>query len=319
MKTINLTTEKHQVMSFRLFSLATKCLFLSLMLGCGEEKQAEQIEESEGLPLSALIQNEEFWEGSAIEFNEHFFMKEDLCYKAEGNYSFSGLIKIRALNGSLTALKSYLHGKPNGDFLERHENGKLQSKSQFKNGMRHGDFLEWHENGKLQSKSQFKNGMRHGDFYIWTKDGIVYSRKYFQDDYEDLGRFEDQGASESGKSLAAIELEKWEGTGAEFYHKFAGDPKRGGILHIRETEELYNGTITAIDDKGRKEALLRYSNGKYHGTISKWNEAEVLWEEAEFDRGELVEFTIKNGKPFDAAQIIDLSKDPSSVDMLFKQ
>ena len=63
---------------------------------------------------------------------------------------------------------------------------------------------------------------------------------------------------------------------------------------------------------------LRYSNGKYHGTISKWNEAGTLWEEAEFDRGNLVEFTIKKGKPFDASQIIDLSKDPSTVELLFK-
>ena len=49
--------------------------------------------------------------------------------------------------------------------------------------------------------------MRHGYFYVWTKDGVVYSRKYFQEDLEDFGRFEDQGASESGKSMAAIELE----------------------------------------------------------------------------------------------------------------
>lgn len=289
------TKTKCSTRSYLPFFISAQSLLLCLFLGCEQEGSNNQVDLPEGLPLSALIENEEFWEGSAIEFNEQFFMKEELCYKAEGNYSFSGLIKIRALNGSLTAFKNYLHGKPNGDFFE------------------------WHENGKLQSKSQYMNGMRHGYFYIWTKDGTIYSRKYFQDDYEDFGRFEDQGAAESGKSLAAIELEEWEGTGSEFYHKFAGDPKRGGILHIRQTEELYNGTITAMDDKGRKEAVLRYSNGKYHGTISKWNEAGMLWEEAEFDRGELVEFTIKQGKPFDAAQIIDLSKDPSSVDLLFKQ
>ena len=57
--------------------------------------------------------------------------------------------------------------------------------------------------------------------------------------------------------------------GSEFYQKFAGDPKRGGIIHIRETEELYTGTITAIDDKEEKEAVLRFSKGKYHGTISE--------------------------------------------------
>ena len=279
------------------FLLVTQSLFLCLAFGCEQEEPESQkrVEEPGSLPLSSLIHNEEFWEGSAIEFDEKFVKRDDLFYEVEGNYTYSGVIKIRAVNGSLAALKSYSRGLP------------------------HGDFFKWHENGKLQSKSQFKDGMRHGYFYIWTKGGIVYERKYFQEDLEDFGRFEDQGASEDGRSLAAIELEKWEGTGAEFYHLFAGDPGRGGTLYIRETEELYDGNITALDDKGRKEAVLRYKNGKYQGTISKWNEAEVLWEEAEFDRGEMVEFTIKNGKSFDASQIIDLSKDPSMVDLLFKQ
>jgi len=297
MKTNNSSTKQCAAKSCLPFLLAAQSLFLCLLFSCEQEEPAnsKQVEEPEGLPLSRLIQNEEFWEGSAMEFDEKFIMRDDLFYEVEGNYSYSGIIKIRAGNGSLAALKSYSRGLP------------------------HGDFFNWHENGKLQSKSQFKNGMRHGYFYVWTKDGIVYSRKYFQDDFEDFGRFADQGASESGKSLAALELENWEGTGAQFYKKFAGDPRRGGTLHIRETEELYNGTITALDDKGRKEAVLRYKNGKYQGTISKWNEAEVLWEEAEFDRGKMVEFTIKNGKPFDASQIIDLSKDPAMVDLLFKQ
>ena len=297
MKTNNSTTKECLAKSRLPFLLVTQSLFLCLFFGCEQEESlnSKQVEESEGLPLSNLIHNEEFWEGSAIAFDEKFVMRDNLFYEVEGNYTFSGVIKIRAGNGSLAELKSYSLGLP------------------------HGDFFKWHENGKLKSKSQFKNGMKHGYFYIWTKGGIVYERKYFQEGLEDFGRFEDQGASEDGRSLAAIELEKWEGTGAEFYHLFAGDPSRGGTLYIRETEELYNGTITALDDKGRKEAVLRYKNGKYQGTISKWNEAEVLWEEAEFDRGEMVEFTIKNGKPFDASQIIDLSKDPSMVDLLFKQ
>lgn len=292
MKTSDPTIKNDPAKAFLICLLATQTL---LLFSCGgQEEQAQEVEKPAGLPLSALIDNEEFWEGSALEFDEQFGMKDEFFHKAEGDYAYTGLIKIRAINGSLAAVKGYSRGRP------------------------HGDFFEWHENGKLKSKSQFKNGMRHGYFYIWTKTGVVYSKKYFQEDLEDFGRFADQGASESGKSLAAIELEEWEGKGSEFYHKFAGDPKRGGTLQIRETEELYNGTITALDDKGQKEAVLRYSNGKYHGTISKWNEAGTLWEEAEFDRGNLVEFTIKKGKPFDASQIIDLSKDPSTVELLFK-
>ena len=280
---------------------AAKFVLLCFFASCAEETPpptASKEVVDDRLPLADLILQEEYWEGSSTEFEEIFYAKEDgfeeIFCKKEGDSPFSGLIKIRARTGSVAELKNYWYGKP------------------------HGDFFEWHENGNLKSKSQFKNGMRHGYFYVWTKDGVVYSRRYFQEDLEDFGRFKDQGASESGKSLAAIELEEWEGQGSEFYHKFAGDPKRGGILHIRETEELYSGTITAMDDKGRKEAVLRFSKGKYHGTISKWNEAGSLWEEAEFDRGKLVGYTIRDGEPFDATQVIDLTKDPSNIDLLFK-
>ena len=142
-------------------------------------------------------------------------------------------------------------------------------------------------------------------------------RKYYQNDLEDFSKFEDDGASESGKSLAAIELEEWEGKGIDFYHKFAGDPKRGGVLYIRETEESYSAPSPALDDNGNKEAMLRFSKGKYHGTISKWDEDGNLWEESEFDRGTLVAFTIKNGKPFDPTEVIDLSEDEDMVNLLF--
>ena len=72
-----------------------------------------------------------------------------------------------------------------------------------------------------------------------------------------------------------------------------------------------------MDDKGNKEAMLRFSKGKYHGTISKWDEDGNLWEESEFDRGTLVAFTIKNGKPFDPTEVIDLSEDEDMVNLLF--
>jgi len=93
------------------------------------------------------------------------------------------------------------------------------------------------------------------------------------------------------------------------------------MLYIPSTEEPYNGTITALDDKGRNEAVLRFRNGKYHGTISKWNEEGMLWEEGEFDRGKLVQFSILDGKPFDGNRVIDItdSRDPELVKLLFNQ
>jgi antitoxin component YwqK of YwqJK toxin-antitoxin module len=248
----------------------------------------------QGIALQDMLQEEEYWEGNKLEYNELFFVNDkDLFCKKDSNKSYSGIIKIRSRKGSIALLESY------------------------SSGIKDGDFFEYHDNGKLKSKRQFKMGMRHGYHYEWLTDGTIYSRKYYQDDLEDFGRFSDEGISTSGKSMAALELAKWKGKAEDFYFKFAGDPKRGGLVHIRETEELYDGNVTALDNSGRKEAILRFRNGKYNGTISKWDEKGNLWEEAEYDRGILVAFTIKNGKPFDPTQIIDVSEDSDMVNILF--
>ncbi len=289
-------------MKFRFFKKSltkSKCLLLLVfifLLGCAQEQVIEEIVEEEKFPISDLIQQKSYWEGSSAEFSESFKVDESGNIKIKENDSaFSGYIKIRARNGSIYAVKSYTSGYPDGDFFE------------------------WYENGNLKLKSQFKMGEKHGYFYIWTKNGQVYSQRYFQNDLEDFGRFENEGAAASGKSLASLELAEWQGNGREFYNKFAGDPNRGGTLYIRETEELYTGTITAMDDNGEKEAVLRYSNGKYDGRISKWNTEGELWHEAEYSRGDLVQITLKDGKPFNPNEIIDLSEDPDNVSKLFEE
>ena len=236
------------------------CFLFFFLFSC-EKPQVQKKEE--GYPLSIIIQKQGYWEGSSTEASETFFMNdEELFCLSETKRPYSGVIKVRARNGTVAAIRSYVEGLPDGDFHE------------------------WHENGSLKTKQQYKAGLRHGYFFIWTTKGEIYSRRYFKDGLEDFGRFEDEGAASTGQSLAAIELKEWEGSGLEFYKKFAGDPKRGGMVWIRETEELYTGTVTALDDKGRKEAVLRFKNGKYQGTISKWDEDGRLWEEGEFDRGE---------------------------------
>lgn len=269
---------------------------LILVIGCEQEIVVEEVEQEEQFAISDFIQQKSYWEGSSIEFEENFILDDEGNIKLKENDSaFSGYIKIRARNGTITAMKSFDGGYPDGDFFE------------------------WYENGKLKTKSQYKMGEKHGYFYIWTKKGDVYSQRYFQNDLEDFGRFENEGAAASGKSLASLELAEWEGTGSEFYIKFAGDPNRGGTLHIRETEELYTGIITARDDSGKKEAVLKYTKGKYDGRISKWNQDGDLWHEAEYSRGELVQITLKNGKPFNPNEIIDLSENPEKVSLLFEE
>lgn len=269
-------------------------LCIALWTTSCEKPQVQQ--KVEGYPLGDIIQEQAYWEGSSVEASEMFMINDQdfFCLK-ESKQPYSGVIKVRARNGTVAAIRNYLNGAPEGDFYE------------------------WHENGNLKSKQQYRGGLKHGYFYVWSTKGIVYSQRYFQNGLEDFGRFEDEGIIQTGQSLASLELKEWEGTGAEFYKKFAGDPKRGGMLWIRETEEIYTGTITALDDKGRKEAVLRFRKGKYHGTISKWDEDGRLWEEAEFDRGVLVTFTLKKGKPFNPDQIIDLSEDPTMANLLFEE
>jgi antitoxin component YwqK of YwqJK toxin-antitoxin module len=251
-----------------------------------------------GHSLSKLLIDEEYWEGTSTEFKEGFFTNDEFLFcKVETKRPYSGIIKIRSRTGIVSASYSYAMGSEDGDFFE------------------------WHDNGRLKSKSQYKEGMRHGYFYIWTNTGEIYSRKYYKENYQDFDFFPDEGPVESGRSLEAIQLEKWEGKGTEFYQLFAGDPKRGGMLYIRSNEEPYTGTITALDDRGNKEAVLRFKNGKYHGTISKWNENGMLWEEGEFDRGQLVQFSIMEGKPFDSKEIIDITdpSDEAMIQLLFNE
>ena len=259
------------------------------------EKPQVQKQEK-GYPLADIIQEKAYWEGSSVEASDTFFVDDEemFCLK-ETKRPYTGVVKVRARNGTVAALRSYIAGVPDGDFYE------------------------WHENGNLKSKQQYKNGIKHGYFFVWTSKNVIYSRRYYQDGMEDFSRFADEGVAQTGASLASVELKEWQGTGPEFYVKFAGDPKRDGMVWIRETEELYNGTITALDDQGRQEAVLRFRNGKYQGTISKWDENGNLWEEGEFDRGILVAFTIKEGKPFDPNQIIDLSEDPDMANLLFEE
>ena len=272
------------------------CSYICLLFSCEQQVIEEKVEEEEQFAITDFIQQKSFWEGSIIEFEEKFILDEDGNIKSKENgTSFSGYIKIRARNGTITSTKSYSEGFPDGDFFE------------------------WYDNGRLKLKSQYRMGEKHGFFYIWTKRGEVYSQRYFQNDLEDFGRFENEGAAASGRSLASLELAEWEGTGDEFYKSFAGDPKRGGTLYIRETEELYSGIITALDDQGNKEAVLRYSNGKYDGRISKWDLNGNLWHEAEYSRGELVQITLKDGEPFNPNEIIDLSEDPDNVSKLFEE
>jgi len=271
-------------------------LVVIFILGFSSCEQPQVKPKLEGYPLGKIIQEQSYWEGSSVEAAETFFIDDEQTFcLQETKRAYSGVVKIRARNGTVAAIRSYVNGLPDGDFYE------------------------WHENGNLKSKQQYKNGLKHGFFYIWTSKNVIYSRRYYKEGREDFSRFEDEGVAQTGASLASVELKEWEGTGTQFYQKFAGDPKRDGTVWIRETEELYTGTITALDDMGRKEARLNFSKGKYNGTISKWDEEGRLWEEGEFSRGTLVTFTVKEGKPFNPENIIDLSEDSSMTSMLFEE
>ena len=116
---------------------------------------------------------------------------------------YTGVIKVRARNGTVAALRSYISGVPDGDFM----NGtKMET---------------------YKSKQQYKNGVKHGYFFVWTSNNVIYSRRYYQDGMEDFSRFEDEGVAQTGASLASVGQE-WEGTGPAFYKNLLEIPNETG-------------------------------------------------------------------------------------------
>tara|TARA_B100002019_G_C21176517_1_gene551414 strand:- start:217 stop:1044 length:828 start_codon:yes stop_codon:yes gene_type:complete len=266
---------------------------LVLIVGCDkviEIKDTEVVDEKP-FTISELVGGGVFWEGSQSQFKDYFVEDNTLRIK-ELDKNFTGTYKVRTRQGVSFSFGTYL------------------------NGLKHGDFYTWHDNGKLKSKRQYSYNMRHGYHYEWAHDGKIWSRKKYEDDLEVIGWFEDEGISEQNEDMASYELKDWNGTGKQFYIKFAGDPKEGGFLHIRETGKPYTGKITAFDDFGRKEAVMRFKNGKYEGVISHWDENGRLVDEKEYERGKLITYTIKNGKAFDPNQVITLTED--NISMLFE-
>jgi len=229
----------------------------------------------------------DFWDGFQSDFKAKFHTddEERLIRTADG-VAFTGEITTRIAAGALSSRASYLAGKEDGD-----------------------SFI-WYESGALNSKTHFGEGIKEGLEIIWAEDGQELSRKYYIDGIEDLSKSKDKEDGEDviwGQSAAVKALAKWTGNGNEFGEKFAGDPSRDGTLFIRETEELYTGTITALDDSGKKEAELNFKEGKWDGAITKWDLEGNIWEKGEFTAGKLISFEIKEGKPFDPNQIIESS------------
>ena len=78
------------------------------------------------------------------------------------------------------------------------------------------------------------------------------SRKYYQDDLEDFGDFL-MRVFQQRVRVWLPRIAKWEGKAETFILNLLR-PKRGGLVHIRETEELYDGNVTALDNQGRKRS-----------------------------------------------------------------
>ncbi len=227
------------------------------------------------------MQDGEYWDGLDTQFQETFENRDELLVRKEGGTPFTGQISRRSAFGALTHRASYLDGKL------------------------HGDAFAWHDNGALASKTSYAFNLKDGYEILMTTNGIEYSKKYYSEGLEDLTKAPEADDFQLGESPQAIALKEWSGKGSEFVLLFAGEPTRGGTVHIRETEELYNGTITALDDYGNKEAELHFENGRYHGMISKWDADGQLLEQAEFAAGSFVRLHVKDGKPFDPDKVIE--------------
>lgn len=275
---------KVKIQIFLILTSATALFFT----GCGNETVPNSTKDQSGTAREIPnLREGDFWDSFQSDFKAKFHTDDEkrLIRTADG-VAFTGEITTRIAAGALASRFNYFEGK------------------------QHGDSFIWYESGALSSKTHFQEGIKDGLEIIWTEDGQELSRKYYIDGIEDLSKSKDKEEEEDvvwGQSAAAKALAKWTGKGNEFGEKFAGDPSRDGTLFIRETEELYTGTVTAIDDSGKKEAELNFKEGKWDGAIIKWDLEGNIWEKSEFAGGKLIGFEIKEGKPFDPNQIIESS------------
>ncbi|MBC8348999.1 MAG: hypothetical protein O3A82_06795 [Verrucomicrobia bacterium] len=259
-----------------------------LFTGCGNDSGPNSAKEQSGIAREIPnLREGDFWDGFQSDFKVEFRTDDEECLiRTADGVAFTGEITTRIAAGALSSRASYLAGK------------------------RDGNSFIWYESGALNSNTHFREGIKEGLEIIWTEDGQELSRKYYIDGIEDLSKSKDKEDGEDvvwGQSAATKALAKWTGKGNELGEKFAGNPSRDGTLFIRETEELYTGTITALDDSGKKEAELNFKEGRWDGAITKWDLEGNIWEKGEFTAGKLIGFEIKGGKPFDPNQIIESS------------
>ena len=134
-----MATSNQKPTKFRKHGTLCLCSCFIFLWSC-EKPQVQKQEK--GYPLADIIQEKSYWEGSSIEASDTFFIDDEnmFCLK-ESKRPYTGVIKVRARNGTVAALRSYISGVPDGDFYEWHENGNLKSKQQYKNGVKHGYFL----------------------------------------------------------------------------------------------------------------------------------------------------------------------------------
>ena len=259
-----------------------------LFTGCGNDSGPNSAKEQSGIAREIPnLREGDFWDGFQSDFKAEFRTDDEECLiRTEDGVAFTGEITTRIAAGALSSRASYLAGK------------------------RDGNSFIWYESGALNSNTHFREGIKEGLEIIWTEDGQELSRKYYIDGIENLSKSKDKEDGEDvvwGQSAATKALAKWTGKGNELGEKFAGNPSRDGTLFIRETEELYTGTITALDDSGKKEAELNFKEGRWDGAITKWDLEGNISEKGEFTAGKLIGFEIKGGKPFDPNQIIESS------------
>ena len=95
-----------------------------------------------------------------------------------------------------------------------------------------------------------------------------------------------------------------------FYTSTLKPTLNSSIIYNEETQLTYY-SLEKLDQNNIEIPI-------YYNFPFVLNKDGSLWEEGEFDRGILVTFTVKEGKPFDPNQIIDISEDPEMANLLFE-
>ncbi len=151
-----------------------------------------------------------------------------------------------------------------GSYKEFHPNDKAFIEGQFSKGRQEGEWKYYFDNGQLNRKVTYKNGKPNGTWEIHRADGTLQAKRGFKDGIRD-GEWITY--DETGKKPLA---EEHYADGVEDGVWKTWFPSGQLKLQVSFKSGKRNGTSVEFDEKGQKVVEAEYSDGKVHGTATRW-------------------------------------------------